>query len=41
VEEVGEELIELAIRAASGELRTKAEVNGQEDFIPWKKGVSL
>jgi len=29
------------IRAASGEVRMKAEEKGQEDFIPWKRGVSL
>jgi hypothetical protein len=26
---------------ASGQLRTKAELLGQDDFIPWKRGVSL
>jgi len=29
------------IQVASGEVRTKAELKGQEDFIPWKRGVSL
>jgi altronate hydrolase len=41
VEQMGEEILELAIRVASGEVRTKAEIKGQEDFIPWKRGVSL
>lgn len=41
VVQVGDDLLELVIRVASGELRTKAEVNGQDDFIPWKRGVSL
>jgi altronate hydrolase len=37
----GEEILEFVIRVASGEARTKAEEKGQEDFIPWKRGVSL
>jgi len=41
VEELGDEILELTIKVASGEARSKAEVNGQEDFIPWKRGVSL
>jgi altronate hydrolase len=41
IAEAGEELLETAIRAASGEVRTKAEQLGQDDFIPWKRGVSL
>ena len=40
-EQMGEEVLELVIRVASGEIRTKAEGNCQEDFIPWKRGVSL
>jgi altronate hydrolase len=34
-------LLELSIEVASGKLMTKAEVLGQNDFIPWKRGVSL
>jgi altronate hydrolase len=41
VEEMGERVLELVIQVASGELRTKAEWNRQEDFIPWKRAVSL
>jgi altronate hydrolase len=41
VSEMGEEILELVIRVASGQVRTKAEEKGQEDFIPWKRGVSL
>ncbi|HLV86196.1 MAG TPA: altronate dehydratase family protein [Candidatus Sulfotelmatobacter sp.] len=41
IQEVGDEILDFTIRVASGEIRTKAEVNGQEDFIPWKRGVSL
>jgi altronate hydrolase len=41
IENMGEEILDLVVRVASGELRTKAELKGQEDFIPWKRGVSL
>jgi len=41
IEEMGERILELVAQVASGAIRTKAEVNGQEDFIPWKRGVSL
>jgi altronate hydrolase len=34
-------LLDLAIEVASGEHMTKAEILGQHDFIPWKRGVSL
>ena len=41
VEQVGEDVLELVIRVAGGEVRTKAELLAQDDFIPWKRGVSL
>jgi len=41
VEEMGEDVLELVIKVASGEVRTKAELLSQDDFIPWKRGVSL
>jgi altronate hydrolase len=41
VEEMGETVLDFAIRVASGELRAKAEVLAQDDFIPWKRGISL
>jgi altronate hydrolase len=41
VVEMGEAVLDLAIRVASGEVRTKAEVLAQDDFIPWKRGISL
>jgi altronate hydrolase len=41
VEEVGESILESIIQIASGEIRTKAESLRQDDFIPWKRGVSL
>jgi altronate hydrolase len=41
IQQMGETILELAIQVASGEVRTKAELKAQEDFIPWKRGVSL
>ncbi|MCY4216226.1 MAG: altronate dehydratase family protein [Flavobacteriaceae bacterium] len=41
IESVGDELIDLIIEIASGHIKTKAEILGQQDFIPWKRGVSL
>ena len=41
IQEMGEEILDLAIQVASGEVRTKSELNNQNDFIPWKRGVSL
>jgi altronate hydrolase len=41
IAQMGEEVLELVIQVASGEIRTKAEAKGQEDFIPWKRGISL
>jgi altronate hydrolase len=36
-----EELLNLCIQVANGERLTRAEGLGQNDFIPWKRGVSL
>jgi altronate hydrolase len=41
IEEVGEEILDYVIRAASGEVIPKAVLLNQDDFIPWKRGVSL
>lgn len=41
IEEMGEEILEYCIRAASGEVVPKAVLLNQDDFIPWKRGVSL
>ena len=41
IEQTGETILDLVIQVASGEVRTKAEQKAQEDFIPWKRGVSL
>ncbi|MEY3059268.1 MAG: hypothetical protein RL000_620 [Bacteroidota bacterium] len=41
IEEMGEEILEYCIKAASGEVVPKAVQLNQDDFIPWKRGVSL
>jgi len=41
IEQVGEEILEYCIRVASGEATPKAVQLAQDDFIPWKRGVSL
>lgn len=41
IAEMGEEVLERVIHVASGEMKTKAEQLDQNDFIPWKRGVSL
>ena len=37
----GEKLLDFIVKVASGELRTKAQELHQDDFIPWKRGISL
>ena len=41
IQQMGETVLDFVIQAASGETHTKAEQKAQEDFIPWKRGVSL
>jgi altronate hydrolase len=41
IEEMGEDILEYCIKAASGEIIPKAVKLNQDDFIPWKRGVSL
>jgi altronate hydrolase len=41
IEEMGEEILEFCIKTASGEIIPKAVLLNQDDFIPWKRGVSL
>jgi altronate hydrolase len=41
IAECAEKLLDLSLEVASGERFTKAELLGQNDFIPWKRGVSL
>jgi altronate hydrolase len=41
IPECAAKLLDLALDVASGRVLTKAEMLGQNDFIPWKRGVSL
>jgi altronate hydrolase len=41
VAQLGAGLLNLGIAVASGRVLTKAQVLGQDDFLPWKRGVSL
>ncbi len=41
IEKVGEAILGLIVDVASGKTKTKAEQLNQNDFIPWKRGVSL
>jgi altronate hydrolase len=41
IEENGELLLNWLIGLANGDYLTKAETLGQDDFIPWKRGVNL
>ena len=41
IEQMGKEILEYCIKAASGEITPKAVLLNQDDFIPWKRGVSL
>ena len=41
IEQMGEAILEYCIKAASGEVTPKAVLLNQDDFIPWKRGVSL
>jgi len=39
--EAGERILDYVIKVASGEITVAAVRHGQDDFIPWKRGVSL
>lgn len=41
IEQAGERILEYVIQVASGTIQPKAVQLGQDDFIPWKRGVSL
>lgn len=41
IEEMGEEILDFIIEVASGKVQAKATQLAQDDFIPWKRGVSL
>ena len=41
IEQMGEEILEYCIKAASGEVIPKAVQLNQDDFIPWKRGCVI
>ena len=41
MKELADELLNLIIEIASGKKETKSMILGQDDFIPWRRGVSL
>ena len=41
IEELGAAMLDLVIETASGRYEACAERLGQDDFIPWKRGVSI
>jgi len=41
IEEAAHRILNYVIEVASGEVKPKAVLLGQDDFIPWRRGVSL
>jgi altronate hydrolase len=41
IEQAGERILDYVIKVASGEIEVSAVRHQQDDFIPWKRGVSL
>lgn len=41
IHEMAEDMLEFIIEVASGNIQTKAKILNQNDFIPWRRGVSL
>ncbi|GAA4416008.1 altronate dehydratase family protein [Nibrella viscosa] len=41
IQQAGERILDYIIQVASGEQEVSAVRHGQDDFIPWKRGVSL
>jgi altronate hydrolase len=41
IQQAGERILDYVIKVASGEVEVSAVTHGQDDFIPWKRGVSL
>ncbi|MFD1256193.1 UxaA family hydrolase [Mucilaginibacter terrae] len=41
IEQAGARILDYVIQVASGEVEVSAVRHGQDDFIPWKRGVSL
>ncbi|NQZ56155.1 MAG: altronate dehydratase [Lentisphaeraceae bacterium] len=41
LDELAEELLALCVDACSGSYESKSQILGQDDFLPWKRGISL
>jgi len=41
IEQAGERILDYVIKVASGDIEVSAVRHIQNDFIPWKRGVSL
>ncbi len=41
IEQAGSRILEYVIAVAGGEVKAKADASGHDDFIPWKRGISL
>jgi len=41
IEQTGERVLDYIIKVASGEIKVKADMQKHDDFIPWKRGISL
>ncbi|MEO6329925.1 MAG: altronate dehydratase family protein [Ginsengibacter sp.] len=41
IQQVGERILDYLIRLASGELKSKAQDSLHDDFIPWRRDISL
>lgn len=41
IEEAGNKILDYIIKVASGEIQPKATLLEQDDFIPWRRGISL
>ena len=41
LKQAGERILNYIIDVANGDVRAKAEATLHDDFIPWKRGISL
>lgn len=41
IQQAGERILDYVIAVASGDIKAKADASGHDDFIPWKRGISL
>jgi len=41
IQTMGEKILDHVISVASGETPSKEALKGHNDFIPWKRGISL